>query len=174
LLLAIPASFGFYAFYRVVLARRYIPLYFTIDPTQAHISEHWNGQTNERLIGLQLSVTVANPRKDRTLILYAYLKGTRPITHFFEPIEVRPFSAMLQQRVLADMTAPKRPKKGVYKGTVYFVDAGGHHFKQKAQIKYHALPSDGPGSQLQSVTAPPSQVPVMVQIGVAPLGETNS
>ena len=136
IVLAFPAAFGFYALYRLVRARRRTPLYFTIDPQQTHISEHRDGRTKEGVITLQLLVTIANATRDRTLILYAYLKGTEPTMHLSEPIEVKPFSAMLVQRVLTMMTLPKGLKSGVFKSTVYFVDAGGHRYKQKLKTRF--------------------------------------
>ncbi len=74
--LAPPAAFGFYALYRVMRARRRTPLYFTIDPQQTHISAHRDGRTNQRLITLQLIVTIANPTRDRNLI-YRLPQGNR-------------------------------------------------------------------------------------------------
>jgi hypothetical protein len=156
--LAPPAAFGFYALYRVMRAHRRTPLYFTINPQQTHISEHWDGRTNQRLITLQLFMTVANPTRDRNIILYAYLKGTEPVMHLPEPIEVKPFSAMLEQHVLTMMTAPKGLKSGVFKSTVYFVDAAGNRYKQKLKTMFTPAPppQPKPGTPVAAQTPPKS------------------
>ena len=88
-----------------------------------------------------LEATFANGSKYDMLLLYAYLKGTKPLMHFEHPLQIPPYKA-IQERVSFFCTRPKGALTPSYEPTVIFVDAGGRKYRQRVAMM--GLPGPAP------------------------------
>ena len=87
--------------------------------------------------------------------MYAYPRGTKSISHFYEPIPLPPETATLGVDVQFFCTLPTRRLKDPYTETFIFVDAGGHKYRQRITLKLQpkaALTAPKPTAPQQPAT----------------------
>ena len=131
-LVLIPASFGAVAFVRMYVKRR-PDFHVTADPLNSYCCEAtW--ERNQPAAQVRLIATFANGSDYDLLLMYAYLKGTRPLMHFQGPIHVPPRRA-IQADVLFFCTWPTGIVDASYNAKVAFVDAGGRRYLQRLTIR---------------------------------------
>lgn len=121
----IPASFGVITAFR--MWRRRLNFYVTADPIKSIVCEaNWRG---EPTVQVQLCAMFANRSRYDLLLTHAYIKGTKVLMHFEQPIYVEAHSA--EGHVLFFYcTRPSSPITSRYEPTIVFVDAEG---KKKSQ-----------------------------------------
>ncbi len=144
LLLSIPAAFGIYAFTRRYLRRS--PLYVTPHPQQSFCSQ--GGWGDMPSLAFRLQATFTNVSESDVLLMYAYARGTKPLTHFMEPVSIPPKTALINEDVYFVCTFPRRPPKSPYRATFVFVDAGGLRFRQKLVLRYLPAPQPAPSKPI--------------------------
>jgi len=137
----VPASFGVVTLVTRVRMRRRLAFHVTADPVRSYCCDAKWGDTPAAQVLLQ--ATIANSSKYDLLLLYAYLKGTKPLMHFEQPVQVPPHKA-IQERVMFFCTRPKGTIAPSYEPTVIFVDAGGRKHRQRVTMM--GLPGPAPAS----------------------------
>jgi hypothetical protein len=136
LIVLVPASLGIVGLVRSYF--RHPNFHVTSDPLNSFCSEAmWGGAPAAQV---RLFATFANGTKYDVVLLYAHLKGTKPLMHFDTPLHIPPYKA-IQKDVLFFCTAPKRKISSTYEADVIFVDAGKTKFSQRMTIR--GIPSPG-------------------------------
>lgn len=154
----VPASFGIVGLIRTFLRRP--DFHVTADPVASICCDaKWR---NIPAVQVQLSATFANGAKYDVLLLYAYLKGTKPLMHFDEPVHVPPRTA-IQGRVLFFCTEPTRKITELYDATLILVDAGGRKFPHRVTLrgipKPAPMPSPGATTPVENAETFPERKP---------------
>lgn len=130
ILILIPASLGIVCLVRTLFRRP--DFHVTADPVTSICCDAKWGDIPAAQV--QLVATFANCMKYPVLLMYAYLKGTKPLLRFDEPIHIPPYS-VIKHRVLFFCTEPIQKITDTYETTVIFVDAGGSKFPQRMTIR---------------------------------------
>lgn len=142
LLLLLPGAFGVTAIVRRLMYRS--PLHVILDPIQAVCLEGMRG--TEPILTLLLRGSFANRSKHPLLLRYAYIQGTTPVMHFFEPVRIPPETMTMRLDGLpCTVTRPRGYIGDPYRATFVFVDASGAKFRQQLSIRY--IPFRGPHPQ---------------------------
>jgi hypothetical protein len=136
LLVLLPAIFG--AWVAVRRLRRRSPLYVTADPLQSVCIEgDFDGKP---AMYIRIRGAFTNMALFPQLLIYAYLKGTTCLTHFYEPVSIGPGKAIVNVDVQFQCTRPKRLPRG-HSVNVVFVDAGGFKHPQQLNFRVQAAPA---------------------------------
>ena len=130
LIVLIPASLGIVGLVRSYSRRP--NFHVTSDPLNSFCSEAMWGDVPAAQV--RLFATFANGTKYDVVLLYAYLKGTKPLMHFDKPLHIPPYKA-IQKDVLFFCTAPKRKISTTYEANVIFVDAGKTKLSQRMTMR---------------------------------------
>ncbi len=132
-LLLTPGVFGLIVFVRWLVHRRTPSMYVTLDPQGCFCQDTLHGTTPALLVYFR--ATFANGGQDEQLWMYAYPRGTKSLSHFYEPISLPPGTATLDVDVQFFCTRPPGRLKDPYSATFVFVDAGGHKHRQRLSLK---------------------------------------
>ena len=139
LIVLIPASLGIVGLVRSYLRRP--NFHVTSDPLNSICSEAMWGDVPA--VHVRLFATFANGTKYDVVLLYAYLKGTKPLMHFDKPLHIPPYKA-IQRDVLFFCTAPKRKISTIYEANVILVDAGETKLSQRMTMRGLSRPVAAP------------------------------
>jgi hypothetical protein len=139
ILVLVPASFGVVVLVSTFFRRP--DFHVTADPVNSFCSHAtWE---NTPATQVRIAATFANGSKYDVVLMYAYLKGTKPLMHFDEPVHIPPRS-VIQQDVLFFCTGSRRKITNPYEATFIFVDAGGRKFPQRMTIRGIPRPASVP------------------------------
>ncbi len=154
--LVIPATYGAVVFIRWLIYRHTPEIYVTVDPERCFCQETMYGQTPALHVYMEVAFT--NTGLHDQLLMYAYPRGTKSISHFYEPIALPPKTATLDVDIQFYCTLPLGRLKDPYTETFIFVDAGGHKYRQRISLKL----------QPKAVPTPPKPAAPQQQANVTP------